>query len=69
LGLLGVPIENQQTKAGTIKINGPASAISTIFNRDVDRQQYDHLYTQTLTRDVREFIDYLKDGTARPPRR
>jgi hypothetical protein len=71
LNLLGVRVENQQTKPGTEKAQS-VSGISAIFERDIQRQQYDHLNKPAPHRDqfgVREHIDFLRDGAARPPRR
>jgi hypothetical protein len=70
LGLLGVRIENQHQKHGTVK-TGSASAISRIFEADAKRQKYDHLNKPAPHRDsygASEFNDYLRDGAA-PPRR
>jgi hypothetical protein len=67
LNLLGIPVENQHAKPGTEKAS--SSGISTIFDRDVARQKYDHLNKYRDPFGMGEHTNYLKDGTAGPPRR
>jgi hypothetical protein len=71
LSFLGIPVENRHQKPGTERAES-VSGIATIFERDIQRQRFDHLNKPAPHRDshgVAEHVNFLRDGAAGPPRR